>query len=133
MSSQGKVVSRAAIVLGLVSAHQWVKLCPGTSACIPVSEAGFTAGSSLVVGRAESWGSWLQSSGGVPVLVPVYWCGVRSGGQGCVQGWLWAQGSLRQSACCWVGLCPHLPSCLLRHPSTSAYRLVGRGGDGSQG
>ena len=52
----------------------------------------------------------------VPCLVSLHWCvGLGpepSGEQGHVQGQLWAQGFLRQPVCRWVGLCPHLVSCL---------------------
>ena len=43
-----------------------------------------------------------------------------SGGQGCVQGQLWAKGVLRQPGCPWVGLCPHLAS----HLTSSVPVLV---------
>ena len=73
-------------ILGPVLAHWWMKLGPGV--------CGY------------------RSLLGVLGLVPVHRCvglgAGPSGGHGCVQGQLWAQGFLMQPVCLWMGLC-HCP------------------------
>ena len=137
----GQVLKQLAVepqrASGLMLAHQWADSgsrrswdwCSHSEGWGQVLAVRSWARANPLMGRAGSWSlttgprmsqslCWLlvKEAGAKAVLNVEHWrvelgpgpCGDQGG----VHGWLWTQGVLRQPFYWWVGLCPHIVSCL---------------------